>query len=100
MSRVVFCRRGPSSAQGLVCQETRDSLGDAAENLADLWATRADILMNLGGLKRASKVPCQEALSISPYIYICIYTHKYGGFPEIGVPLNNLFKWDFYDFPL
>eukprot|EP00438_Fugacium_kawagutii_P004247 Skav217517 [mRNA] locus=scaffold647:168406:174393:- [translate_table: standard] len=28
--------------------------GEAADNLADLWATRADILMNLGGLKRAS----------------------------------------------
>ena len=72
---VFFCdfRKGPSdpsSVQG-VCQETRDSLGDAAENLADLWATRADILMNLGGLKRASNVPCQEALSISPYI--CMY---------------------------
>ena len=74
-----FCdfRKGPSdpsSVQG-VCQETRDSLGDAAENLADLWATRADILMNLGGLKRASNVPCQEALSISPYI--CMYIYKY-----------------------
>ena len=62
----------PSSVQG-ICQETRDSLGDAAENLADLWATRADILMNLGGLKRASNVPCQEALSISPFIYIYIW---------------------------
>eukprot|EP00435_Cladocopium_sp_Y103_P049673 s954_g15.t1 len=46
-------------------QETRDSLGDAAENLADLWATRADILMNLGGLKRAS-TELAAALELAP----------------------------------
>ena len=39
-------------------QETKESLGEAAQDLADLWATRADILMNLGGLKRASNVLC------------------------------------------
>lgn len=49
-----------SDWQQELAQETKNSsnsLGEAAEHLADLWATRADILMNLGGLKRASTVP-------------------------------------------
>lgn len=46
------------AAHSVLCQEMQGSIvGEAADNLADLWATRADILMNLGGLKRASTVP-------------------------------------------
>lgn len=46
-------------------QETKESLGEAAQDLADLWATRADILMNLGGLKRASNVLWTQLRMIS-----------------------------------
>ncbi|CAJ1380679.1 unnamed protein product [Effrenium voratum] len=35
-------------------EELQGSLGEHAPHVAELWATRADILMNLGGLKRAS----------------------------------------------
>eukprot|EP00434_Breviolum_minutum_P027368 symbB.v1.2.024197.t2/scaffold2271.1/size83755/5 len=46
-------------------KETKESLGEAAQDLADLWATRADILMNLGGLKRASN-ELAAALELAP----------------------------------
>ena len=46
-------------------KETKESLGEAAQDLADLWATRADILMNLGGLKHASN-ELAAALELAP----------------------------------